>query len=126
MSAPGREGMYDARRASRTSKRIGRLYLSGMNPELQGAVLADLVATWLAGHMLLPILPNDGEDAARAATAMRKEMFDTWGELVFQLIPLCENEIRERYGLAPNLKEKVDASKRSDGHAGPDRPPAEG
>ena len=58
------------------SKRIGRL-LRGRGPMVQGATLADLLATFLAGHHPL----------------LREGILDLHLDVVKDLIPLCEKEI---------------------------------
>ncbi len=61
-----------------------RPLLAGHRPEIQGAVLADLLATWLAGHM--------GEGADR----VREELLRMHIEMVRKLIPVNETMILER------------------------------
>ena len=59
------------------TERIAPL-LAGRAPEVQGAVLADLLATWLAGHQ--------GEGAAD----LREELIRLHIEAVRELIPVNE------------------------------------
>jgi hypothetical protein len=59
--------------------------LAGRSPEVQSAVLADLVAMWLAGHLFL-----DGADA----TALREEFLAMFVDAVRKLIPINEDIIR--------------------------------
>jgi hypothetical protein len=59
--------------------------LSGQGAPLQGALLADMVALWLAGH----IVPDDG---AASATA-REMILRDWLDTVWKLVPLAEAEI---------------------------------
>lgn len=47
--------------------------LGGRDPELQGAVLADLVALWIAGHRIGPSSPGPGADRAEG-DEMRAEL----------------------------------------------------
>jgi hypothetical protein len=56
--------------------------LGGRPPELQGPILADLLATWLAGHFA-------GEDR-RATERMREEMLARHVCIVRTLIPFSE------------------------------------
>lgn len=51
------DAMEKTRRAEELVERIGSL-LHGQGPDVQGAVLADLVAIWLAGHH-----PNERKSA---------------------------------------------------------------
>ena len=55
--------------------------LRGFPPEVQGAVLAELTAMWLAGHM--------GGDAVR----YREELLDMHITTIRKLIPQCEQAI---------------------------------
>lgn len=54
-----------------------KLLLRGQGPELQGAALADLVATFFAGHH----------------PAMREEMIGHWIECMRDLIPINEADL---------------------------------
>ena len=58
--------------------------LRGFPPEVQGAVLSELTAVWLAGHM--------GGDAVR----YREELLDAHIATIRDLIPECEREILTR------------------------------
>jgi len=58
--------------------------LRGFPPEIQGAVLADLVSMWLAGHM------------GPGAPELREELLAGHIELVRELIPVNEKIILER------------------------------
>jgi hypothetical protein len=60
--------------------------LAGLPPDVQSAVLGQLVATWLQGHTFEP--PRD----AAAVRAMREELFGTWQILVWDLV-----EARDKY-----------------------------
>jgi hypothetical protein len=66
--------------------------LHGLGPA-QGAVLADLVAMWLAGHMV-PDSPGDP-----AADGLRAELFEHWQDSVWQLVEVNEDHIRMLHGL---------------------------
>lgn len=59
-------------------------YLSGRHPDVVGAILADLVAMWLAGHQ-----PRDGKTKDQALWA-RKELLTEWVGLAEKLIPVNE------------------------------------
>jgi hypothetical protein len=61
--------------------------LAGKDPQLQGAVLADLVATWLAGFT--------GELAGDVAK-VREELLALHAETVRALIPVNERKMLER------------------------------
>lgn len=54
--------------------------LAGWPPQIQGAVLADLLATWLAGHHI------SGD--AELTRAMRAELLAEHCQLVWELVPL--------------------------------------
>jgi hypothetical protein len=64
---------------------IGPL-LHGLPPEIQGAVLADLFAIWLAGHQ--------GEKPG--IDKFRERMILDWCKTVRDLIPVNEKMIAER------------------------------
>lgn len=57
--------MTDVERVKRLTWRIAKI-LAGQGPEIQGAVLADLTAVWLASHYV--------ENDADATLAMRSEL----------------------------------------------------
>jgi hypothetical protein len=57
-----------------------RLLLAGRQPAVQSAVLADLLAIYLAGH-IIPGAPLD-------TTALRKELLEAHLDLVRRLIPV--------------------------------------
>jgi len=54
-----------------------RPILTGQGPEIQGAVIAQLLALWLAGH------PSD----------MRAEILDATAEAAWKLTPIIEHEM---------------------------------
>jgi hypothetical protein len=60
-----------------------RPLLAGLGSEMQGGILADLVAMWLAGHMA------DRPD-------FREEILRHWLDAVRALIPVNERIILER------------------------------
>lgn len=62
-----------------------RLLLAGLPPHVQGAVLADLLAIWLAGHRI--------EDDPAETTALREKLLTMHLEMVRQLIPPNAMEI---------------------------------
>jgi hypothetical protein len=72
-----------ARRIQAISETIGPM-LRGLGPDIQGGVLADLLATWLAGIQ--------GPDAA----AVRDELLEAHVHLVRALIPVNEKIILDR------------------------------
>jgi hypothetical protein len=51
--------------------------LRGWGPEVQGAVLAELAALWIAGHR-----PD-----------FRQQVFDVWTATVQSLVPIAEREL---------------------------------
>lgn len=57
--------MTDVEQVKRLTRRIAKI-LAGQGPKIQGAVLADLTAIWLASHVI--------EDDADATLAMRSEL----------------------------------------------------
>jgi hypothetical protein len=63
-----------------------RPLLTGRPSRVQGAILADLVATWLAGHF--------GPDDV-VTSKLREELLDLHVETVRQLIPPNERMILE-------------------------------
>jgi hypothetical protein len=73
-----------ATRAQHLSRRVQAL-LVGQGPEMQGAVLADLVSIYFAGHH----------------PAIREKMIAMWLDTVRQLIEPSEQEIRARGGYPP-------------------------
>jgi hypothetical protein len=81
-----------AKEAAAIAETIGFEYLAGIGPDMQGAILADLVATWLAGHMV----PARVDDPA--AGELREKILADWLEIVRRLVPINERMIRERYG----------------------------
>jgi hypothetical protein len=72
-----------ARRVQAISETIGPM-LHGLGPDIQGAVLADLLAIWLAGFQ--------GPDAE----AVRDELLDAHVHLVRKLIPVNEKIALDR------------------------------
>jgi hypothetical protein len=93
----------DARAAEALVKQIMPL-MAGKGPDVQSAALADLMAMWLAGH----VVRGDPEATER----LRKEILEPWLETVWQLVPL-----NYAANIEPQLKAKAAAS----GAAGPRR-----
>jgi hypothetical protein len=62
-----------------------RRHLAGHRPELQGAALADLLATWLAGHHI--------EGDARATNRLRTTILSMHVETVREMVPIAAKEI---------------------------------
>lgn len=62
--------------------------LAGKGREVQGAVIADILARWLAGH-----IHPDGSDA----TPFRELLLTDLMDAVRKLIPLHEEDILERH-----------------------------
>jgi hypothetical protein len=73
------EPMKREREITRAVERI-RPILAGQPPEIQGAVLADLLAIWLAGHHVA------GDE--RATQALRAEMLAAHLQGVAELVPV--------------------------------------
>ena len=69
-----------------------RPLLAGLEPPIQGAILADLLAIWLAGHFA---------EGPPSTTALRDLLLEQHMGLVRALIPINEKailEARERNG----------------------------
>ena len=64
--------------------------LAGNPAEVQSAALADLMATWLAGHQDLNN-PDSSE-----IQELRKELFEQWCATTLDLVPINSRAIRER------------------------------
>lgn len=64
-----------------------RPMLASQLPEVVGAVFAELVSTWLAGHWS----PDPGD-----REKMRREQLDLLVESILQLIPMQERSMREQ------------------------------
>jgi len=78
-------------RAEQVSREIqGRLH--GLGSKIQGAVLADLVSLWLAGHFA----HSGGAIDPQATQLIRDQMFADWVETVIDLVPESEKEILDR------------------------------
>lgn len=76
-------GSDDAlRQVERLSRRIGEL-LAGSGPRVQGAVLADLTATWLHGHLA---------DSPEATQAFRAEILSLHVDAIRRLVRLADEE----------------------------------
>jgi hypothetical protein len=56
-----------------------RPLLAGHPPQVQGAVLADLLATWLAGHYA---------DSDADTDRLRETIFAKHSEIVWELVPV--------------------------------------
>jgi hypothetical protein len=72
-----------------------QMLLHGLGQGAQGAILADLVSLWLAGHWELDELHRLGQ-AGPATIAIRVNIFEEWRALVLQLLAASEREILER------------------------------
>ncbi len=91
--------MTDADRAATiTQKKVAEIgpLLHGLGPDLQSAILADLVALWLAGHVIFD--PKDGPlGVERKQTDSTRELvLADWLDLVRDLVPVNEKIILER------------------------------
>ena len=65
-----------------------RPILAGKPSVIQGGVLADLLATWLAGHMIM--------DKPRQTFTLREQLLAAHLKVVRLLIPVNENQIMGR------------------------------
>jgi hypothetical protein len=81
-------------RAAAVSRQIQAL-LHGLGPHAQGAVMADLVSLWIAGHIERSELGNT-PDNRPLTDALRHEIITEWMNLVVMLLPASENEILAR------------------------------
>lgn len=67
--------------------------LAGRPAELVGAVLADLLATWLASHVLAdPTSDTEGAINQVATNQMREQLIDLHLRAVRSLIPINERK----------------------------------
>jgi hypothetical protein len=83
-----------AERALAVSRQIEPL-LAGLGPDVQGAILANLTAMWLAGHMA-----EDHDDHATTVT-VREKILRMHMEAVRSLIAPSERELRARMVAMP-------------------------
>jgi len=74
--------MSDEERVVELTQRVS-LLLKGSHPMIQGAVLADLLAIWLAGHR--------SSDGAEATRGFREELLERHLAVVWELIPVNEH-----------------------------------
>jgi hypothetical protein len=74
----------DAKLAQRVTNQIAPM-LHGLGPAVQSAILADLFAMWLAGHI--------GPDAE----AYREVLIEAWLKTVRELVPVNEEMILARH-----------------------------
>jgi len=73
-------------------ERISRV-LHGVDPEIQGAALANVISLWLAGYFM----PDASGGIDRALTdELRTEILDEFIKLLRSLIPLSEQELLEK------------------------------
>lgn len=81
-------------------ERSGRIHkiLHGLGPDVQGAVLADLVSMWLAGHI---VLAENGRVNRQVTDNVRAMQAENWFDTVLKLVPLSENEIIEKLQQRP-------------------------
>lgn len=78
-----------AREVDKISQQIYNL-IAGRAAVVQGAVCADLLARWLAGH----IVPGDEQKTK----AVRERILKTHIEIVRRLIPINEEQILAQHG----------------------------
>ena len=72
--------MSDAEAARRALSATIRAHLAGHDPIVQGAVLADLLSMWLAGHVV------EGDD--KATERLRRDLLKVHVAFVKGLIPI--------------------------------------
>jgi len=77
--------------------------LGGVHPAMQGCILAELLSTWLAGHMC----EDDVEQ-----TKLRKEVLDEHLAMVWKLVPIQDVKVR---AILQQIKEQADAEGDSNG-----------
>ena len=66
--------------------------LHGLPPDMQGAMLAHLLAKWLCGHMML----DDGDVINRVETdALREHLVEVHLAFVASLLPIEEEHLME-------------------------------
>jgi hypothetical protein len=80
--------------------------LAGRGPEVQGAVLGELVATWLAGYQAI----EDDVDI----DACREELLHHHVRLIRALIPIQEALLLKR--ATAEMRAKLDAKKKNETH----------
>lgn len=64
--------------------------LAGYPPHVQSAVLADLMAMWLAGHQ--DFANHESDDVKK----LRKQLFGLWCKTVLDLVPVNVARLLER------------------------------
>jgi len=80
------------------SLRIQKI-LHGLGPDIQSAILGDLVSLWLAGHVFVEEI-NNPPDQRPLTAALRDEMLTNWTAYVRALIPASERQILDTKGRA--------------------------
>jgi hypothetical protein len=75
-------------------REIGMI-LHGKPPEVQSAALADLLAMWLAGHV---VFHDDRKIDQKATREVRDDALATFIELVKELIPVNAKSIEKKLG----------------------------
>ena len=84
-----------------------RMVLRGHSPDIQSAVIADLVSMFLAGHVVIDDRKIDHENT----NTVRMEALRNITELAIKLIPTNEHAIIGRFTERPDAGEsKPDAS----------------
>ena len=72
-----------------------RPLLSGQPPEVVGPVLADLLATWIGGHIF--------KDDPKATAQLHQELLHNHIKIVDQLVPVNAAMIHNRQNLQKSL-----------------------
>ena len=73
------------------SDQMGEL-LAGRGPELQGAILVNLVSAWLAGHVMFAD-SGDEERTRNETRDLRQEIFSEFIVAVCNVMPLCAEQM---------------------------------
>lgn len=65
--------------------------LRGLGPDVQASILGDLVASWIAGHLVFD--PETGEVHREQTENARELLLAGWLELVHDLVPVNQERI---------------------------------
>jgi hypothetical protein len=77
-------------RAAAVSRQVQELF-HGLDSQVQGAILGDLVSLWLAGHWEPDELATG--KAGKLTVTIRSKVFVEWCKVVWLLVPESEAEI---------------------------------
>ena len=87
-----KEASDQAREAQALSKAI-MPFLAGKDPDVQGAALADLLALYLAGHVV--------RDDPRATRRLQEELLEAHLKAVWELVPIAYETV-----IKPKLRQR--------------------